>query len=98
MSFVIAAPEMLAAAAAEMSHFGSSLRAANAAAAVRITGLLAAAEDECRLPSPRCRIARRHLSGAERTSGEVPYPVHPNLGGRCGVICRRGSRCRSRLY
>ncbi|ETW25359.1 PE family protein [Mycobacterium gastri] len=45
MSLVIAAPEMLAAAAAEMSHFGSSLHAANAAAPVRTTGLLAAAED-----------------------------------------------------
>ncbi|VBA33162.1 Triacylglycerol lipase [Mycobacterium pseudokansasii] len=46
MSFVSAAPEVLAAAAAEVSHLGSSLRAANAAAVARTTGLLAAAEDE----------------------------------------------------
>lgn len=46
MSFVNAAPEMLAAPAAEVSHLGSSLCTANAAAAVRTTGLLAAAEDE----------------------------------------------------
>jgi triacylglycerol lipase len=46
MSYVIAAPEMLAAAAADVAGIGSSLSEANAAAATRTTGVLAAAEDE----------------------------------------------------
>ncbi len=46
MSFVIAAPEMLISAAIDLSNIGSTLRAAHAAAAVPITGVLAAAEDE----------------------------------------------------
>jgi hypothetical protein len=46
MSYVIAAPEMLAAAAADVVGIGSSLSAANAVAAARTTGILVAAEDE----------------------------------------------------
>ena len=44
MSYVIAAPDMLAAAAADVAGIGSSLSAANAAAAAPTTGVLAAAE------------------------------------------------------
>src|SRR6201998_4574927 len=46
MSFVIAAPEFLTAAATDLANIGSTLSAANAAAAVPTTGILAAAEDE----------------------------------------------------
>src|SRR5262245_25582345 len=46
MSFVIAAPEMMTTAAADLAHLGSTLTEANAAAATQTTGLLAAAEDE----------------------------------------------------
>jgi triacylglycerol lipase len=46
MSYVIAAPEMLAAAAADVAGIGSSLNAANAAATARTTAVIAAAEDE----------------------------------------------------
>jgi len=46
MSYVIAAPEMLAAAAADVAGIGSSLSEANAAAATQTAGVLAAAEDE----------------------------------------------------
>ncbi|WP_156452644.1 PE family protein, partial [Mycobacterium gordonae] len=46
MSFVMATPDLLAAAAADVAGIGSSLRAANTAAAVPTTELLAAAEDE----------------------------------------------------
>jgi triacylglycerol lipase len=46
MSYVIAAPEMLAAASADVAGIGSSLSEANAAAASQTTGVLAAAEDE----------------------------------------------------
>ena len=46
MSYVIAAPEMLAAVAADAAGIGSSLSAANSVAAARTTAVLAAAEDE----------------------------------------------------
>lgn len=46
MSYVIAAPEMLATAAADVDGIGSAIRAASASAAGPTTGLLAAAADE----------------------------------------------------
>src|ERR1700741_849981 len=46
MSSLIAAPEFLASAATDLSNVGSTLNAANAAAAAQTTGVLAAAEDE----------------------------------------------------
>ena len=45
-SFVIAAPEMLAAAATDLSTIGSDLSAVHTTAAARTTGILVAAEDE----------------------------------------------------
>jgi hypothetical protein len=54
MSYVIAAPDMLAAAAADVAGIGSSLSEANAAAATRTTGVLAAARMRCRRRSRRC--------------------------------------------
>src|SRR5262249_24091647 len=46
MSFVIAVPEMMTAAAADLDTIGSTLSAAHQAAATQTTGILAAAEDE----------------------------------------------------
>ena len=46
MSFVIATPEFVTAAATDLANIGSTLSAANAAAAAPTTGVLAAAEDE----------------------------------------------------
>ena len=46
MSFVMVAPEVLAAAATDVQTIGSALTAANAAAAARTTGVLAAGADE----------------------------------------------------
>ena len=46
MSYVIAAPELVAAAAADVAGIGSSLSAAHAAAAGPTTAVVAAAEDE----------------------------------------------------
>ena len=46
MSFVIAAPELVTAAATDLSNIGSTLSVANAAAVPPTTGVLAAAEDE----------------------------------------------------
>ncbi len=46
MSYVIAVPEMMAAAAGDLANIGSSLSEANAVAAASTTGVLAAGEDE----------------------------------------------------
>ncbi len=46
MSFVITAPETLTAAASDLANLGSTISAANAAAAIPTTGLLPAAADE----------------------------------------------------
>ena len=46
MSFVVAVPEVLGTAAADLTSIGSRIDAANAAAATPTTGILAAAEDE----------------------------------------------------
>jgi hypothetical protein len=46
MSYVIAAPDMLAATAADVAGIGSSLSAANAAAAASTTRVIAAGGDE----------------------------------------------------
>ena len=46
MSFVIAAPAMVLAAASDLSNIGSQLGAANSAAVIPTTGLLAAGADE----------------------------------------------------
>ncbi|MGB9223871.1 PE family protein, partial [Mycobacterium sp.] len=46
MSFVIAAPEMVASAASDLAGIGSMIGAANVASAASTTGVLAAAGDE----------------------------------------------------
>ncbi|KAA1246653.1 PE family protein, partial [Mycobacterium simiae] len=46
MSYVFLSPELVAAAAGDIAHIGSSIEAANAAAAASTTGLLAAGADE----------------------------------------------------
>ena len=46
MSFVLAVPETLASASADLSSIGSALRAANAVAAPATTSLISAAGDE----------------------------------------------------
>src|SRR5258707_7061221 len=46
MSYVIAVPEVLGAAATDLANIGSTLNMGNAAASASTTGMLAAAEDE----------------------------------------------------
>src|ERR1700740_2288668 len=46
MSLVIATPDVMAAAATDLANIGTTIRAANSAAATQTTGVLAAAEDE----------------------------------------------------
>ncbi|MDT5218270.1 MAG: hypothetical protein QOF15_375, partial [Mycobacterium sp.] len=49
MSFVIAAPEMMTAAAADLANIGSAVSLANSAAAAHLTGMLTAGADEVSL-------------------------------------------------
>ena len=46
MSYVIAAPELMTAAATDVAGIGSTLNVANAVAAATTTGILAATQDE----------------------------------------------------
>src|SRR6516225_7306885 len=46
MSYLVAVPEVLGTAATDLASLGSTISSANAAAATRTTGMLAAAEDE----------------------------------------------------
>lgn len=72
MSFVFAAPEALAAAAADMAGIGSTLNAANVVAAVPTTGVPPESwpqpRTRSRLRSPRCfpRMLRGISSSAGR--------------------------------
>jgi hypothetical protein len=73
MSYVIAAPEFVTAAAADLAGIGSSLGEANAAAAASTTRVITAAEDEVSTaiaaklttgylsPRTRCTTGRRSI-------------------------------------
>ncbi len=75
-SYLIAAPEALATASADLSGIGEAIREATAAAAPSTTGIAAPALDEV---SAAITQAVRHLwagvSGAERADGGVPFAV-----------------------
>ena len=71
MSYVIAAPELLAAAAADVAGIGSSLSAAHGVAAAPTTAVMAAAQDEvsaavASLFSDMLSSFRRFLCGRRR--------------------------------
>ncbi len=72
MSFVIAVPELMAEAATSLASIGSTIGAANAAAAAPTTALLAAGADEVSAGrGSTVWRARPVLSGAERAGGGV---------------------------
>jgi len=69
MSFVLAAPAALAAAASDIAGIGSSIGAANAAAAVPTTGILAAAADE--VSAQVAALFSTHGQGYQKLSAQV---------------------------
>ncbi|EFD60327.1 predicted protein [Mycobacterium tuberculosis EAS054] len=76
MSFVIAAPEVIAAAATDLASLGSSISAANAAAAANTTALMAAGADE--VSTAIAALFGAHgqaYPGAQRPSAGVSCPV-----------------------
>ena len=72
MAYVIAAPEMVTAAASDMATIGSDLRVANAAAAAPTTGILVAGADE--VSAAIASLFSGHgqaVSGAQRSRGGI---------------------------
>ena len=78
MSFVIAAPEFVAAAASDLANIGSTINAANAAAMVPTSGVLAAGADE--VSAAIAGLFGAHAQAyqalsAQRSGGVVSQPV-----------------------
>lgn len=69
MSFLLAAPDALVAAASEIAGIGSSITAANATAAAPTTGLLAAAADE--VSTQVAALFSAHAQGYQKLGAQV---------------------------
>ena len=69
MSYVIAAPELMTSAATDLATIGSTLSAAQAAAAARTTGIVAAAEDEVSAAIAAVFSAHGHGFSGTRCAG-----------------------------
>jgi PE family len=69
MSFVLAAPDALLTAASDLAGIGSTLRTANAQAAIPTTGVLAAAGDE--VSTQIAALFSQHANGYQQLSAEV---------------------------
>ncbi|MDT5139607.1 MAG: hypothetical protein QOD58_3869 [Mycobacterium sp.] len=69
MSFVLAAPDAVIAAASDIGGIGSSISAANAAAAVPTTGVLAAAADE--VSAQIAALFSTHGEGYQKLSAQL---------------------------
>ncbi len=88
MSYVIAAPEMLAAAAADVAGIGSSLSAAHAVAAAPTTAVMAAAEDE--VSAAIATLFSGHAQQYQALSAQAAAfhsPVRAGLEQRGGLVC-----------
>lgn len=82
MSFVIAQPEMIAAAAGELASIRSAINAANAAAAAQTTGVMSAAADEVSTalsPAKIPDIARYHRKMSDVLIRDIPDDVLASL-------------------
>ena len=97
MSYVIAAPETLAAATADIAGIGTALHDANLTAAAPTTGALAAGADEVSAADHGVvQRARQGISGPQRPGGGVSRPIRSGLGRGCEIVCeRRGEQCRA---
>lgn len=72
MSYVLATPEMVAAAANNLAQIGSTLSAANAAALAPTTGVLAAGADEVSAAAATASTASLPAVPAERAEPGAP--------------------------
>lgn len=91
MSYVLATPEMVAAAANNLAQIGSTLSAANAAALAPTTGVLAAGADEVSAAVARWSVTPESRGWAEhRRSSTRCTPsawTRPTRGGASAVGC-----------
>lgn len=71
MSFVLAAPQMMAATATDLAGIGSAVTAAAHTASTSTTQLLSAASDEVSTQIAALFSPRPAIPGAQRTSGSV---------------------------
>ncbi|MGB9304118.1 MAG: PE family protein, partial [Mycobacterium sp.] len=71
MSFVIAAPEFLTVAASDLANIGSTVGAANAAAAASTTGVLAAGADE--VSAAVAALFDAHAQAYQALSAQAKY-------------------------
>ena len=69
MSFVLAAPDALLTAASDLAGIGSTLRSANAQAALPTTGVIAAARDE--VSTQIAALFSQHAQGYQQLSAEI---------------------------
>ncbi|AKN16426.1 PE family protein [Mycobacterium haemophilum DSM 44634] len=69
MSFVLATPDALVTAASDLAGIGSTLNAANAAAAAPTTGILAAAADQ--VSTQIAALFSQHAQGYQRLSAQL---------------------------
>ncbi|POY04408.1 PE-PGRS family protein, partial [Mycobacterium kansasii] len=69
MSFVVAAPEWIATTASDLAGIGSALTAANAAAALPTTAIVAAAEDE--VSAAIAAVFGSHAQGYQALSAQM---------------------------
>ena len=93
MSFVMAVPEVLGTAATDLTSLGSTLSAANAAAAAQTTGVLAAAEDE--VSAAIAAVFSAHGQGFQALSAQAAAfhdAVCAGVDRGCGILCQRGGR------
>ena len=95
MTFVTTQPEMLAAAAGQLTGIGTELNAQNAAAMAPTTGVIPAAADEVSaLTAAQFAVSRRGVPGGQRPRGRGPRTVRQHLGRQCRFL--RGHRSRQR--
>ncbi|MEB3904846.1 PE family protein [Mycobacterium ulcerans] len=94
MSHLVAIPDLLASAAADLAGVGSSVCAANVAAAGSTTALLAAAGDE--VSAAIATLAFRPgaaVPGDQRSGGRLSRSIRAGVGWRRGCVwCRRAGR------
>jgi PE family len=94
MSFVIAAPEFVTAAASDVANIGSTISAANAAAAGRTTAVIPAAADE--VSAAITSLFNAHAQGFQAFSAQAAafHDQFVQLVNAGGTVCgRRGRQC-----
>ncbi|SHB14100.1 PE-PGRS family protein [Mycobacterium tuberculosis] len=88
MSFVIAVPEFLSAAATDLANLGSTISAANAAASIPTTGVLAAGADDVSAASPASRASPVDIVAAGPSAPRRLLEQLPSVTGPVEALAR----------